>query len=68
MLNNWDLESFPPIKRMKLERFVKEGGGLLVIGGERNIYDEKKKVEDALDRAMPAKVAPPNRPKEPPSS
>ena len=33
-----------------------------MIGGERNIYDEKKKVEDALDRAMPAKVAPPSSP------
>jgi len=24
-----------------------------VIGGERNVYDQKKKVEDALDRALP---------------
>jgi uncharacterized membrane protein/uncharacterized protein YegL len=62
VLNNWDLESIPADRKDELERFVKAGGGLLVIGGERNIYDEKKKVEDALDRAMPAKVAPPKSP------
>jgi len=31
-----------------LEKYVKQGGGLLVIGGERNVYDLKKKSEDAL--------------------
>ena len=41
---------------------MKRGGGLLVIGGERNIYQEGKKVEDALDRALPAKLAPPRSP------
>jgi Ca-activated chloride channel family protein len=62
VLNNWDLESIPADRKDEAEAFVKQGGGLLIIGGERNIYDEKKKVEDALDRAMPAKVAPPRSP------
>src|SRR5207237_2626809 len=34
----------------------------LVIGGERNIYVENKTVEDPLDRALPAKLAPPRSP------
>jgi uncharacterized membrane protein/uncharacterized protein YegL len=62
VLNNWDLESIPVDRKDEIEKYVQRGGGLLVIGGERNIYDEKKKVEDALDRAMPAKVAPPKSP------
>ncbi len=62
VFNNWDLESLPIERKDEAERFVKQGGGLLVIGGERNLYDEKKKVEDALDRALPAKVAPPKSP------
>ena len=41
---------------------MKQGGGLLVIGGERNMYQEGKKIEDALDRALPAKLAPPRSP------
>ena len=31
---------------------MKQGGGLLVIGGERNVYVEGKKVEDAMDRTF----------------
>ena len=41
---------------------MKQGGGLLVIGGERNIYMEGKTREDALDRTLPAKLAPPRSP------
>lgn len=62
VLNNWNLESVPPARKDEIEKFVKQGGGLLVIGGERIIYPEGKKVEDALDRALPAKVAPPRSP------
>ncbi len=62
VFNNWDLESLPAERKDEAERFVKQGGGLLIIGGERNLYDEKKKVEDALDRTLPAKVAPPKSP------
>ncbi|MBK5290962.1 MAG: VWA domain-containing protein [Acidobacteriia bacterium] len=60
--NNWDLESIPPARKADLESFVQQGGGLLVIGGERNVYAENKQVEDALDRVLPAKLAPPRSP------
>jgi uncharacterized membrane protein/uncharacterized protein YegL len=59
VLNNWDLEKIPAPRKEDLEKYVKQGGGLLVVGGERNVYDEKKKKEDALDRALPAKLLPP---------
>jgi Mg-chelatase subunit ChlD len=62
IFDNWDLESIPTSKKDEIERYVKQGGGLLVIGGERNMYQEGKKVEDALDRALPAKLAPPRSP------
>lgn len=63
-LNNIDLEALAPARKAEFEAFVKAGGGLLVIGGERNIYLEKKKdmPEDALERTLPAKLAPPRSP------
>ena len=62
IFNNWDLEAIPANGKQALEQYVKQGGGLLVIGGERNMYKEDKKVEDPLDRALPAKLAPPRSP------
>jgi Ca-activated chloride channel family protein len=62
VLNNWDLESMPVARKDEIEKFVKQGGGLLIIGGEHNVYAENKKTEDALDKAMPAKLAPPRSP------
>jgi Mg-chelatase subunit ChlD len=62
VLNNLDLESLPESRKDEVEKFVKQGGGLLVIAGERNIYNDTKTAEDALDRAMPAKLAPPRSP------
>lgn len=62
VLNNWDLESLPADRKNELESFVKQGGGLLVLGGEHNIYSDLKKTEDALDRTLPAKLAPPRSP------
>ncbi len=62
VLNNLDLESLPAARKDEIEKFVKEGGGLLVIAGERNMYNDAKKTEDALDRTMPAKLAPPRSP------
>jgi Ca-activated chloride channel family protein len=62
IFDNWDLEAIPAPRKDEIERYVKQGGGLLVIGGERNMYQEGKKVEDALDRALPAKLAPPRSP------
>ncbi|HLX43774.1 MAG TPA: VWA domain-containing protein [Bryobacteraceae bacterium] len=64
IFDNWDLENIPPQRKADLEKYVKQGGGLLIIGGERNMYQEGKdqKVEDALDRTLPAKLAPPRSP------
>jgi len=63
IFDNWDLESIPEARKAELEKYVKQGGGLLVIGGERNMYKEgKDKIEDALDRTLPAKLAPPRSP------
>ncbi len=63
IFDNWDLESIPAARKAELETYVKQGGGVLVIGGERNVYaEDKAKVEDALDRALPAKLAPPRSP------
>ena len=62
IFNNWDLEAIPAKGKQALEQYVQQGGGLLVIGGERNLYKEDKKVEDPLERALPAKLAPPRSP------
>ena len=62
IFNNWDLEAIPASGKQALEQYVQQGGGLLVIGGERNMYKEDKKVEDPLERALPAKLAPPRSP------
>ncbi len=63
VFNNWDLESLPAPRKTQIEDYVKQGGGLLVIGGERNIYlDRKRTEEDPLERTIPAKLAPPRSP------
>ena len=59
ILNNQDLERIPDPRKNEIERFVQHGGGLAVIGGERNVFDDKKKVDHALDRILPAKLLPP---------
>jgi Mg-chelatase subunit ChlD len=61
ILNNLDLNSFSPAQKGHLEEYVKDGGGLLLIGGERQVYKDEKQM-DALDRALPAKLAPPKSP------
>lgn len=62
VMNNCDLEALPATRKATLEEFVKSGGGLLVIAGENNVYVDKKGVEDALDRVLPARLAPPRAP------
>lgn len=61
VFNNWNLEALSAPKKAGIEGYVKQGGSVLVIGGERNVYLEKT-AEDALDRALPAKLAPPRTP------
>ena len=62
IFNNWDLESLSLAQKTSVEEFVKQGGGLLWIGGDRNVYVEGKKEEDPIERALPAKLAPPRSP------
>ena len=62
LINNWNMQSIPDARKSALEAFVKGGGGLVWIGGEQNVYVDKKGEEDALDRALPAKLAPPRTP------
>lgn len=62
VFNNWDLDSISAARQEALEEFVKQGGGVLVIGGEHNVYAETKKAETAMDRMLPAKLAPPRSP------
>jgi uncharacterized membrane protein len=62
VINNWDMGAIPAARKAALEDFVKQGGGLVWIAGERNIYVEKKGEEDPLERALPARIAPPRAP------
>ncbi len=59
VFNNWELDKVPPATKDEIEDYVKNGGGLLVIGGERNVYPQTRKPEDALERVLPAKLLPP---------
>jgi uncharacterized membrane protein len=63
VVNNWDMETIPLNTKTALEDYVKKGGGLMWIAGERNVYvDKKNQPEDALERTLPAKLAPPRSP------
>jgi len=62
LFNNFDIETLPIGDKDRVEGWVKQGGGLMVIGGERMTYVEGKKEEDAMDRVLPAKLAPPRSP------
>ncbi|MEO8372848.1 MAG: VWA domain-containing protein, partial [Candidatus Solibacter sp.] len=63
VINNWDMESIPQTSKASLEEYVKKGGGLVWIAGEHNVYvDKKGKPEDAFERTLPAKLAPPRSP------
>lgn len=61
VLNNVDLNSFSREQKQRLATYVQSGGGLLLIGGERQTYKPDKQF-DALDRVLPAKLAPPQTP------
>ncbi len=62
VLNNQNLHGMPESRKTAVEEFAKQGGGVLVIGGERNVYVEKQSPEDPLERTLPAKIAPPRLP------
>jgi Ca-activated chloride channel homolog len=61
ILNNLNLSVFTLQQKSRLEEYVRNGGGLLLIGGEKQIYKESKQM-DALDRVLPAQLAPPKSP------
>jgi uncharacterized membrane protein/uncharacterized protein YegL len=61
VLNNLDLNLLSTRDKDGIEEYVRNGGGLLLIGGERQIYKEDKQM-DALDNVLPAKLAPPKTP------
>ena len=61
IFNNWDIHSVPLPRQTALQTFVKQGGGLLWIGGDRNVYVDAKQ-EDPLELTLPAKLAPPRTP------
>lgn len=61
VLNNLDLQSISNERKKRLEEYVKNGGGLLLVGGEKQVYKDKKR-EDALDQVLPASLAPPKSP------
>lgn len=61
ILNNLDLDTIPQDAKQKLEEYVNAGGGVLLIGGERQVYRADKQ-PDALDRLLPAKLVPPQTP------
>lgn len=58
VLNNLDLNALSTVQKSRLEQYAKNGGGLLLIGGEKQTYKDESKM-DVLDRALPAKLAPP---------
>ena len=61
ILNNLNLNVLSLDQKQRLQTYVKDGGGLLLIGGEKQVYKEDKQM-DALDQALPAKLAPPRTP------
>ncbi len=62
VFNDWDLEKIPEAFKGEIENYVKQGGGLMVLAGERSMYQEGKTKPDALDRALPGTLAPPRSP------
>ncbi len=63
VFNNWDLDSLPAARKTAIGNYVKQGGGLLVIGGERNLYRERdRSLDDPVEMALPARLAPPRSP------
>ena len=62
VLNNVDLNRISPGTKSQWAEYVEKGGGLLLIGGERQPYKEPSQM-DALDRVLPATIAPPKKPR-----
>ena len=60
---NEDFEAWPETVKERVADFVREGGGFLLIAGERNLYREREDdKEDPLQAMLPATLAPPRTP------
>lgn len=61
---NENFEAWSEKTKAAAEHFVREGGGFLLIAGERNLYrqPEEQAEEDILQAMLPAKLAPPRLP------
>ena len=63
LASNVDFEAWPTEVKQRLADFVRDGGGFLLIAGERNLYREREETaEDALQAMLPATLAPPRTP------
>ena len=61
--NNQDIAAWPREEKERLATFVQEGGGFVLIAGERNLYVEPpENRDDPLARMLPAELAPPRTP------
>ncbi len=56
-----DMETVPESDQDRLREFVENGGGLLVVSGEHQVYHERKDLS-TMDRMLPALVRPPETP------
>lgn len=63
IFNNINMDAIPLADQARIEDFEKQGGGVLWIGGERNVYTDRKGApETPIERVFPAKLAPPRTP------
>ena len=67
LANNQNLEQWSPATKRRLEEFVRQGGGFLLIAGENNLYADPAEVpgtdmNDLLHQMLPANLAPPRKP------
>jgi Ca-activated chloride channel homolog len=58
VLSGEDLSSLSAGEKVRLAGYVKDGGGLLLLGGEGAPFKDKSEL-DALDHVLPATLAPP---------
>lgn len=60
---NENFEAWPEKAKAAAEYFVREGGGFLLVAGERNLYREpEESKEDIFQAMLPAELAPPRTP------
>ncbi len=60
--SNENFEAWPAALKERLAAFVRDGGGFLLIAGERNLYREPTEEQDQLQAMLPANLAPPRTP------